>query len=408
MSEVMNISNVMKISVLGYNFADWIKQFNTAFKQSDGKYNYMEYLSKLNNPAAYYILAGRLGSEEANNFLNELLTPTMNSIVVVGGKKGQKGGCGKFCIILIIFLLFMASIESAFAGEAVEKLKQFDIEHPEAKIEPVKPEKNCGYLWCSNPPEEKINAYIRESELFKKRLELQIAALREQDSEEAKRMIKSLEKQRDVAIKDAGEARKEQAEIVRELAQVSKNGGFNPEMIASIMSDQANLMIDKVIPLLTDPYEKMMILQAQVYIRNGIGVGAALIILYVWYNNKLNMVKNMRLSDIMVEFLRLRHSLDVEIDSNNIIEINGSYWTNQDNLNRYNRDFQSQSIRYAPGTRQVNYANQNNNNPQAQIGDYNTNANVRGLGYIPGSNALVRRGGKSRKQNKFKKSRRKY
>ena len=83
MSEVMNISNVMKISVLGYNFADWIKQFNTAFKQSDGKYNYMEYLSKLNNPAAYYILAGRLGSEEANNFLNELLTPTMNSIVAV-------------------------------------------------------------------------------------------------------------------------------------------------------------------------------------------------------------------------------------------------------------------------------------------------------------------------------------
>ena len=83
MSQILNPEKIMRISVLGYNFADWVKQFKKAFKQSDGTYDYMAYFSQLNNPGGFYLLIGSIGLDETNQFLNSLLTPTIDKIEIL-------------------------------------------------------------------------------------------------------------------------------------------------------------------------------------------------------------------------------------------------------------------------------------------------------------------------------------
>jgi hypothetical protein len=113
MTELTNINNIMDISISGYQFSNWITKFKKNYKQSDGNYDYMSYLSSLNNPSSFYLIAGRIGEEEGNIFLNKLLTSSINNITVIGKKsqmESQMGGGGGLLIFILLVVLFIGNI----------------------------------------------------------------------------------------------------------------------------------------------------------------------------------------------------------------------------------------------------------------------------------------------------------
>ena len=107
MSQLTNINNIMDISIKENKFSVWIKDFKKDFKKTNGSYDYMSYLLKLENPTSFFMIYGRIGKDEGNKFLNNLLTPTINSITSIG-KNSQTGGCLDIetCVILLMFSLF--------------------------------------------------------------------------------------------------------------------------------------------------------------------------------------------------------------------------------------------------------------------------------------------------------------
>jgi hypothetical protein len=111
MSELTNVNNIMDISIKGNKFSVWITDFDKKFKKMNGSYDYMSYLLKLKNPTSFFMIYGRIGKDAGNKFLNNLLTPTINSITNIG-KNSQTGGClGNIetCVILLMFSLFLGS-----------------------------------------------------------------------------------------------------------------------------------------------------------------------------------------------------------------------------------------------------------------------------------------------------------
>jgi hypothetical protein len=111
MSDLTNINNIMDISIKENKFSVWIKNFKKDFKKMNGSYDYMSYLLKLENPTSFFMIYGRIGKDEGNKFLNNLLTPTINSITSIG-KNSQTGGClGNIetCVILLLFSLFFGT-----------------------------------------------------------------------------------------------------------------------------------------------------------------------------------------------------------------------------------------------------------------------------------------------------------
>jgi hypothetical protein len=113
MTELTNINNIMDISISGYQFSNWITKFKKNYKQSDGNYDYMSYLLSLNNPSSFYLIAGRIGEEEGNIFLNKLLTSSINNITVIGKKsqmESQMGGGGGLLIFILLVVLFIGNI----------------------------------------------------------------------------------------------------------------------------------------------------------------------------------------------------------------------------------------------------------------------------------------------------------
>jgi hypothetical protein len=187
MSQILNPEKIMRISVLGYNFADWVKQFKKAFKQSDGTYDYMAYFSQLNNPGGFYLLIGSIGLDETNQFLNSLLTPTIDKIEIVGGMSQKGGGTMMFTILFLIFIMFMSAIESSLAGEYFEQLKQFRKQYPhvDSIVELKEPEVVVGYLWNTYPTKAQKAAYNTEVTLQRQLRDLITAAQGEAGSKMA-------------------------------------------------------------------------------------------------------------------------------------------------------------------------------------------------------------------------------
>jgi len=109
MTELANVNNIMDISVSGYKFSNWITNFQTKFRQPNGNYDYMAYLSNMKNKASFFMIVGRIGEEEGNLFLNKLLTPAINDITVIE-RKSQTGGGGGFLIFIALTLLFIGNI----------------------------------------------------------------------------------------------------------------------------------------------------------------------------------------------------------------------------------------------------------------------------------------------------------
>ena len=234
MSQLMDTSDLMKLSVLGYNFAEWVKQFKKAFKQSDGTYDYMAYFAQLNNPVGFFLLDGRLGVDETNAFLNSVVTPTINSIEVVGGKI-QKGGCGPTCkmfILMFIFLLFMSSIDSSLAGVAQDNLKDFKRKNPSVNLETIpKPEGAVGWLWNTPPTPSKMAEWNNALEKQKELDQLISAADKEAQEKEGK-----MQEMRYRAQEVSG-----QQALISKAIDAARGSG---DVLARLAADQINALVE--------------------------------------------------------------------------------------------------------------------------------------------------------------------
>jgi hypothetical protein len=79
----------MDLAVFGIKLSSFIKAFRKSYDVGNGTYDYMSFL-KDTDCASY--CAMQQSYENPNNVLNFLITPSLNTIDVVGGKKRKMKG----------------------------------------------------------------------------------------------------------------------------------------------------------------------------------------------------------------------------------------------------------------------------------------------------------------------------
>ena len=431
MSQVMNPDEVMRISVLGYNFADWVKQFKEAFKKSDGTYDYMAYLAQLNNPSGFFLLNGSIGSDETNDFLNSLLTPTLDRIEIVGGM-GQKGGGILIIILLLILTLFAAAIDSSLTTNTAAKAelefrKANPLVNPQEDIK--KPETKVGWLWNTEPTQKQMNEYKKAVSLQDQLRTLMYNAeqeaetnrqvtLREQDRNDMKEASaaavatenargENARKNKELDFKLEQERSKTRQDLVSTQGQLEESRRREQQAKRDLTeaekrTNAVTTQFEKVVRDFTDLKGKWKdsFMEAEAWKRNCLLLGLAgcfgyIVSTQIQRHRKNYMVGQQYLTGVpdMVE---------TGIRNGNIVQVYNQetrttdYWTNQATIDILNAGLELVFNRFAAqGNRGIAYNNNNNNN---------NNGNGYGaLGY--GNNLLVRRRGgrKTRRLKKMKK-----
>ena len=309
MSEIMKISKVMEISVLGYNFASFIKDFKKAYIQPDGTYDYMSYIAIV-DPASYFMLANNLGDVGiANNYLNAMLTQTINNISVVNGGKKMKGGVNFISTIFTIGLLFLTGIQSSLAAETSHEAQREldDFYRIKGLTGPMsEPQTIEGWFWNTKPTKQQLA-------LFTKQEQLRLAAGKESDENEAIIMDKRLNQETTL------ETERIQAGKEEDLAKIPGN------VVAEAIKDAY-----------TDAFEKMSANSEELNnfkIATTLAVGGGAVALYI-LNEKNKNAKNMLIADVIVQ--SLPNEIEIGQRMGKIIVVNGEYFTTVEYMNYLN------------------------------------------------------------------------
>ena len=299
MSQILNPEKIMRISVLGYNFADWVKQFKKAFKQSDGTYDYMAYFSQLNNPGGFYLLIGSIGLDETNQFLNSLLTPTIDKIEIVGGMSQKGGGTMMFTILFLIFIMFMSAIESSLAGEYFEQLKQFRKQYPHVNsIEDLKePETVKGWLWNTPPTKEQMEAWNKEVSLQRRLRDLIYFSEDERRSDQAfkNKLIETGITSKNEKLEGELKAKKGELKAVEEKVEDLKNQNNNLNKANGVLVEKVDQIVKEFKVVTNELTQKtkevyVALLEVEQWKRYalmaGVGVGTAMFVANLYQRNK--------------------------------------------------------------------------------------------------------------------------
>ena len=371
MSEIMKISKVMEISVLGYNFASFIKDFKKAYIQPDGSYDYMAYIAIV-DPASYFMLVNNLGDVGiANNYLNTLLTQTINNISVVNGGKKMKGGVN-FSTIFTVGLLFLTGIQSSLAAATSHENERAldDFYRKNGLTDPMpEPQTIEGWFWNTKPTKQQLA-------LFTKQEQLRLAAGKESDVNEAIIMDKRLNQETTL------ETERIQAGKEVDLAKIPGN------VVAEAIKDAY-----------TDAFEKMSANSEELNnfkIATTLAVGGGAVALYI-LNEKNKNAKNMLIADVIVQ--SLPNEIEIGQRMGKIIVVNGEYFTTVEYMNYLNIALGIRRNR--PGQLQQD-PRQNSN----QFADRSRIENSTGANQFADRFGIENsRGGKYRKTRKSRKSR---
>jgi hypothetical protein len=352
MSQVMNPQEVMRISILGYNFADWVKQFKEAFKKSDGTYDYMAYLAQLNNPSGFFLLKGSIGSDETNDFLNSLLTPTLDRIEIVGGMGQKGGGILTIIILLLILNLFAAAIQSSLITNTAAKA-ELEFRNANRDVNPhediKKPETVEGWLWNTEPTDKQMKEYKKavylqdqlrtlmhnadlEAETNKQVILREqdrkdaVAAAREQlDAELRKRELDfKIEQEKSKTNKDLEELRIKEKYTKKELTEAEKR------------NDALTAQFEKVVREFTDLQGKWKdsFMETELWKRNCLLLGFAGCFGYIVSTQMQRTRKNYMIGP---QYLipKMQGLIVMGINNGNIVQVYNpetgtkNYWTNQ-------------------------------------------------------------------------------
>ena len=306
MSEIMKISKVMEISVLGYNFASFIKDFKKAYIQPDGTYDYMSYIAIV-DPASYFMLANNLGSVDiANNYLNAMLTQTINNISVVNGGKKMKGGVNFISTIFTIGLLFLTGIQSSLAAETSHEAQREldDFYRIKGLTGPMsEPQTIEGWFWNTKPTKQQLA-------LFAQQEQLRLAAGKESDVNE------------DIKREEEGE-RQTTLETVR--IQAGKE--------VDLAKIPGNVVADAIKDAYTDAFEKISANSEEL---NNFKMGTILAVgggALGWYILQKN-AKKMLIADVIVR--SLPDLIEIGQRVGKVIVVNGEYFTTDEYMNFLN------------------------------------------------------------------------
>ena len=387
MSEIMKISKVMEISVLGYSFASFIKDFKKAYIQPDRTYDYMSYIAVV-DPASYFMLANNLGDVGiANNYLNAMLTQTINNISVVNGGKKMKGGVNFISTIFTIGLLFLTGIQSSLAAETSHENQRAldDFYRKNGLTDPMpEPQTIEGWFWNTKPTKQQLA-------LFAQQEQLRLAAGKESDVNE------------DIKREEEGE-RQTTLETVR--IQAGKE--------VDLAKIPGNVVAEAIKDAYTDAFEKMSANSEELNnfkIATTLAVGGGAVALYI-LNEKNKNAKNMLIADVIVQ--SLPNEIEIGQRMGKIIVVNGEYFTTVEYMNYLNIALGIRRNR--PGQLQQD-PRQNSNQFADRSGIDNsrrTNQNADRLGIEDSRGANQNadrfgiensRGGKYRKTRKSRKSR---
>ena len=387
MSEIMKISKVMEISVLGYSFASFIKDFKKAYIQPDRTYDYMSYIAVV-DPASYFMLANNLGDVGiANNYLNAMLTQTINNISVVNGGKKMKGGVNFISTIFTIGLLFLTGIQSSLAAETSHEAQREldDFYRIKGLTGPMsEPQTIEGWFWNTKPTKQQLA-------LFAQQEQLRLAAGKESDVNE------------DIKREEEGE-RQTTLETVR--IQAGKE--------VDLAKIPGNVVAEAIKDAYTDAFEKMSANSEELNnfkIATTLAVGGGAVALYI-LNEKNKNAKNMLIADVIVQ--SLPNEIEIGQRMGKIIVVNGEYFTTVEYMNYLNIALGIRRNR--PGQLQQD-PRQNSNQFADRSGIDNsrrTNQNADRLGIEDSRGANQNadrfgiensRGGKYRKTRKSRKSR---
>jgi hypothetical protein len=189
----------MDLEVFGIKLSSFIKAFRKTYDVGNGTYDYMSFL-KVTDCASY--CAMQQNYENPNAVLNFLITPSLNTIDVVGGKKRKmKGGAQEQYIFILI--LFLLAVSNVFAGPRynaiVREFGPIPENWPKEVTEPSKPQDRFGYrfvlfyvnLGVSQEDIEKYNKDMDEFNKWKKFEPMEQAYMLEDEKERENKSLKT-------------------------------------------------------------------------------------------------------------------------------------------------------------------------------------------------------------------------
>lgn len=392
------MSEVMKISVLGYNFASFIKDFKKAYVQSDGTYDYMGYLAVV-DPASYFMLANNLGDDVmANNYLNTLLTQQINNIAVVNGGKKMKGGANVMHSIFIIALLFCSAIQCSLAAKTSNKAKRildkFNRDNglfgTTPMLEPQEPQSTKGWVWDTPATKEQLDKFDKASKIFKEQQMLIHDAQIESDKnadiariEEGKRQttIKLAEIQADVITKPL---------VV--LEEMTRTIGDTLDLNKNMVAENKRLSEETI----TINNEFNNFKMAVTLLAAGGTIG-----MYILYEKNKN-VKNIRIAGAFVKILE-REIYSGQM-TGKVIAVDGDYYTTSEFMNFLQVSFDTYIQQPNPINSQQQQQQRDNLGLVAQVQNVRQNPNQ----FADQFGIANSRGGKYRKTKNIRKTRKKF
>jgi hypothetical protein len=146
----------MDLEVFGIKLSSFIKAFRKTYDVGNRTYDYMSFL-KDTDCASY--CAMQQSYENPNAVLNFLITPSLNTIDVVGGKKRKmKGGAQEQYIFILI--LFLLAVSNVFAGPKMIELESYKNVPKQPGPEPSKPLNRWnGLLITIGPSQKALNDF---------------------------------------------------------------------------------------------------------------------------------------------------------------------------------------------------------------------------------------------------------
>jgi len=150
----------MNIELFGINFSSFIKAFKSSYSLGDGTYDFMAFLEDT-DCASHCAMIQTF--KNPNYILNLFIKPSLDSIIISGGKNKMKGGANQQYIFIL--MLFLLGVSSVFAGPKYDELvRVFGLDKSKWPKEPgSKPNEPAnrwnGFFLTIGPSENAIKKY---------------------------------------------------------------------------------------------------------------------------------------------------------------------------------------------------------------------------------------------------------
>jgi hypothetical protein len=177
----------MDIKVFNISFANFLTAFRKFYKLSDNSYDYMAFLNDFDRTS----YCGMMDTyKNPNKVLNDILTPSLNNIQIIGRKTPQMKGGGKHQLLLIA-LMYILSVSNVFAGPYHNTFKTtYGDDMTKWPKEPKEPKNRWnGFLFTLGPSTADQKAYNQSLAEYNTFIGAKKEAYKELENEQSIKLI---------------------------------------------------------------------------------------------------------------------------------------------------------------------------------------------------------------------------